>query len=50
MRAFLMMWLHREVEWFENERNPANCSIRRIGRNAAGRFEDMGYIFRGFRE
>ncbi|MDR1170786.1 MAG: histidine phosphatase family protein [Prevotellaceae bacterium] len=50
MRAFLMMWLHREVEWFENERNPDNCSIRRIGRNASGRFEDMGYIFQGFRE
>ena len=48
LRAFTMMWLHQEVEWFENERNPANGSIRWIGRDANGRFEDKGYIFPGF--
>jgi 2,3-bisphosphoglycerate-dependent phosphoglycerate mutase len=50
LRAFVMMWLHREVEWFENERNPANCSVRRIARSGDGHFEDKGYIFQGFKE
>jgi 2,3-bisphosphoglycerate-dependent phosphoglycerate mutase len=49
LRAFVMMWLHREVEWFEEEKNPANCSIRHIGHNENGRFEDKGYLFQGFR-
>ncbi|MDR1678994.1 MAG: histidine phosphatase family protein [Prevotellaceae bacterium] len=48
LRAFTMMWLHHEVEWFERESNPANCSIRWIGRGSDGRFEDKGYIFEGF--
>ena len=48
IRAFVMMWLHKEVEWFENEPNPANCSIRLIGRDDNGRFEDKGYLFDGF--
>jgi 2,3-bisphosphoglycerate-dependent phosphoglycerate mutase len=48
LRAFVMMWLHREVEWFEEEKNPANCSIRHIGRNDNGHFEDKGYLFQGF--
>ncbi|MDR1219932.1 MAG: histidine phosphatase family protein [Treponema sp.] len=50
LRAFIMMWLHKEVKWFENERNPANCAIRHIGRDPNGRFEDRGYIFKGFKE
>jgi broad specificity phosphatase PhoE len=29
-RAFLMMWLHLSVEWFEKEPNPGNCAIRVI--------------------
>ncbi|KAL6055629.1 Histidine phosphatase family protein [Balamuthia mandrillaris] len=31
LRAFLMMWLHLSPEWFEEEPNPSNCSIRVIG-------------------
>jgi 2,3-bisphosphoglycerate-dependent phosphoglycerate mutase len=27
IRAFVMMWLHKEWEWLEQEPNPANCSI-----------------------
>jgi broad specificity phosphatase PhoE len=50
LRAFTMMWLHKEVDWFESERNPANCSIRWIVRNEKGHFEDKGYIFQGFKE
>jgi 2,3-bisphosphoglycerate-dependent phosphoglycerate mutase len=49
LRAFAMMWLHKEVEWFEQEPNPANCSIRHIGRNENGHFEDKGFIFQGYR-
>ena len=48
LRAFTMMWLHKEIDWFENEPNPANCSIRWLGRNANGLFEDNGFVFQGF--
>jgi broad specificity phosphatase PhoE len=47
LRAFVMMWLHKEVEWFEEEKNPANASIRHIGRGEDGHFEDKGYLFQG---
>lgn len=40
IRAFLMQWLHHPVEWFEQERNPQNCSVRLIGDG-----EDRGYMF-----
>ncbi|MEZ0227618.1 MAG: histidine phosphatase family protein [Planctomycetota bacterium] len=39
IRAFLMMWLHYSVEWFEKEANPANCSIRGIHCS-----QDLGYL------
>ena len=39
IRAFLMMWLHVPVEWFESEPNPDNASVRLIVRG-----EDRGYI------
>jgi 2,3-bisphosphoglycerate-dependent phosphoglycerate mutase len=48
LRAFAMMWLHKRVEWFETEPNPANCSLRCIGRNENGKFTDKGYLFEGF--
>ncbi len=44
IRAFVMMWCHKSVDWFESEPNPANCSIRMIVDG-----EDHGYIFEGFR-
>ncbi|KAL6071750.1 Histidine phosphatase family protein, variant 3 [Balamuthia mandrillaris] len=40
LRAFLMMWLHLSPEWFEEEPNPSNCSIRVIDNGA-----DKGYIW-----
>jgi len=43
LRAFVMMWLQKSVAWFEQEPNPANCSIRVL---EAG--QDKGYIFKGF--
>jgi 2,3-bisphosphoglycerate-dependent phosphoglycerate mutase len=39
IRAFLLQWLHLPFEWFEEEPNPANCSIRLIQGRA-----DMGYL------
>lgn len=39
IRAFLMMWLHLSVEWFEKEPNPGNASIRVIHCG-----QDLGYL------
>jgi len=47
IRAFVMMWLHLESEWFEKEANPKNASIRHIGRDTNGRWKDFGYIYNG---
>lgn len=43
-RAFICEWMHHTPEWFEQEKNPANCSIRYIDDNRI----DHGYIFQGF--
>ncbi|MDR2685688.1 MAG: histidine phosphatase family protein [Rickettsiales bacterium] len=48
IRAFVMMWLHKNPEWFDTEKNPRNASIRHIGRDENGQWKDMGYIFKGF--
>jgi len=42
IRAFTMMWMHYNPEWFEKEPNPSNCSIRLL--EGA---EDKGYIHLG---
>jgi 2,3-bisphosphoglycerate-dependent phosphoglycerate mutase len=39
VRAFLMMWLHLSVEWFEKESNPGNGAIRAIHCG-----QDAGYL------
>lgn len=39
LRAIVMQWLHLTPEWFEAEKNPANCAIRLIQDN-----KDFGYI------
>jgi 2,3-bisphosphoglycerate-dependent phosphoglycerate mutase len=39
MRAIVMQWLHLTPEWFEAEKNPANCAIRHISDNV-----DNGYL------
>jgi len=44
LRAFVMMWCHKTPEWFEKERNPADCSIRILDEGV-----DQGYGFEGFR-
>jgi 2,3-bisphosphoglycerate-dependent phosphoglycerate mutase len=43
LRAFVMMWCHLPPEWFEAERNPANCAVRYIENGV-----DKGYLFDGF--
>jgi broad specificity phosphatase PhoE len=42
IRAFVMMWLHREWEWFEHEPNPGNGSVRLLEDGV-----DKGYIYEG---
>ena len=41
LRTFVMQYLHRTVEWYEEEHNPGNCWIRLIEDK-----EDRGYIYR----
>ena len=41
LRAFVMQWLHRTPEWFNDEPNPGNCWIRLIDDGG-----DRGYIYR----
>ena len=40
IRAFVMMWCHKTPEWFDDEPNPKNCSIRYIENGT-----DYGYIY-----
>ena len=40
IRAFVMMWCHHSVSWFESEKNPQNASVRLIEDGY-----DMGTIF-----
>lgn len=42
-RCFAFAWLHKSLEWLENEPNPWNCSVRLIDGNV-----DHGYIYVGF--
>lgn len=39
IRAIMMRWLHHSFEWFEQERNPPNCSIRLISGG-----KDLGFL------
>jgi 2,3-bisphosphoglycerate-dependent phosphoglycerate mutase len=40
MRAFVMMWMHYPVSWFEAEHNPPNCAARLLSDDA-----DVGLIY-----
>lgn len=46
LRAFVMEWMHYDVEWFENQPNPPNCAVWLLQkvRNAT---QDMGLIYGG---
>lgn len=41
LRTFVMQYLHKTVEWYEEEHNPGNCWIRMIEDK-----EDKGYIYK----
>lgn len=41
LRAFTMTWNHFSPEWYDKEKNPGNCWIRKISGN-----EDIGYIYK----
>ncbi len=43
IRAIIMRWLDLPYEWFEQEPNPGNCSIRLLDG-----CRDVGYLFKGF--
>lgn len=43
LRAIVMMWCHKTVDWFENEPNPKNCAVRLIEDG-----QDSGYLFDGY--
>ncbi|KAL0480630.1 hypothetical protein AKO1_006891, partial [Acrasis kona] len=43
IRAFIMMWLKLTPEWFENEYNPNNCSVRILKGPS-----NKGYAFEGY--
>lgn len=40
LRTFVMQYLHKTVDWYEEEKNPGNCWIRLIEDH-----EDKGYIY-----
>ena len=42
LRSFVMAWQHYTPEWYEAEKNPGNCWIRRISNH-----KDMSYIYKG---
>ncbi|KNC85335.1 hypothetical protein SARC_02482 [Sphaeroforma arctica JP610] len=43
LRVFMKMWCHRSLDWYENEWNGNNCSVRLV--TSSG---DNGYMFNGF--
>lgn len=43
LRAFLLRYFHYTPEWFEEQKNPKNCWIRRISKEN-GKAIDCGYI------
>eukprot|EP01134_Creolimax_fragrantissima_P004643 CFRG4643T1 len=43
LRVFMKMWCHKSHDWYEDEWNGNNCSVRLV--TSSG---DNGYIFNGF--
>jgi 2,3-bisphosphoglycerate-dependent phosphoglycerate mutase len=47
IRCFRMQWMHNSWEWYEQQKNPRNCSVQLIeGRAAAGYTDTL--VFAGF--
>jgi len=47
IRCFRMQWMHYSWEWYEREKNPANCSAQLIAGEAGGGYSDR-LVFEGF--
>lgn len=47
LRAFRMMWLHLDPDWYEAEPNPLNCSVHLL-ESEGDQHIDHGTIFPGF--
>src|SRR5262245_15627130 len=47
IRCFRMQWMHYSWEWYEREKNPANCSAQLIAGQAGGGYSDR-LVFEGF--
>jgi 2,3-bisphosphoglycerate-dependent phosphoglycerate mutase len=47
IRCFRMQWMHYSWEWYERERNPANCSVQLIEGRAGHGYSDR-LVFAGF--
>jgi 2,3-bisphosphoglycerate-dependent phosphoglycerate mutase len=43
LRAFVMQWLHKPYEWFDQQKNPGNCDVYHI---AGEGVPDRGYVYR----
>ena len=43
LRAFVMQWLHKPYEWFDQQQNPGNCDVYHIGGEGE---PDRGYVYR----
>jgi len=46
IRAFRMQWMHYSWEWYEQEKNPRNCSVQLIEGHAGGYADRL--VFDGF--
>lgn len=47
LRTFEMQWMHQSVEWYEQQRNPWNASIRRIWSDGVMPYQ-AETVFEGF--
>jgi 2,3-bisphosphoglycerate-dependent phosphoglycerate mutase len=52
LRAFMMQWMHRTPEWYQDQPNPANASVSLILPSVPNDYGDCEYeaktIFKGF--
>lgn len=47
IRAIIMRWMHYSVRWFEEAKNPKNCSIQLIKSTPDNKYVDRGYVYYG---
>jgi broad specificity phosphatase PhoE len=47
IRCFRMQWMHYSWEWYDQQKNPRNCSVQLIKGRAGGGYDDQ-LFFEGF--